>query len=114
GRFSTATYARSLLHRISDATAERGLRNKHGFGVKADGLDLYGDDLNSADSQAWSEGERRRGYPRFEECVGQHKNCANCPKAALLWYGKVLTRLTGARQRLYQPRLFDQSEEAAA
>ncbi|MEO3869570.1 hypothetical protein ABGB18_12125 [Nonomuraea sp. B12E4] len=87
--------------------ADRGLRNTHGFGVKADGLDLYGADLSSADSQAWSDGERHRGYPRFPECVGVHKNCANCPKAALRWHGKVLDRLTRARRRPRQLRLFD-------
>jgi hypothetical protein len=70
----------------------------HGFGVKTDGLGLYGPGLWSADSQAWSEGERRRGYPLFPECVGVHGNCANCPKAALWWRRRVLNRLASAGQ----------------
>ncbi|MFF4623857.1 deazapurine DNA modification protein DpdA family protein [Nonomuraea jabiensis] len=104
----------SEIAEIVGALAARGLRNMHGFGVKTDGLDLYGADLSSADSQAWSDSERHRGYPRFPECVGVHKNCANCPKAALRWHGNVLARLARARRRPHQTSLFDPTEVNAA
>lgn len=62
----------------------------HGFGVKRHGLELYGRDLASADSMAWSFTARRR--PPLDGCVG-HINCANCLRFALMWRGEVLAGL---------------------
>ncbi|MGJ6962548.1 DUF7221 family queuine tRNA-ribosyltransferase-like protein [Streptosporangium sp. G11] len=88
--------ATSEIAEIVNALVDTGLDNLHGFGVKTEGLGDYGPWLTSADSQAWSAGERYRGYPLFPKHADRHKNCANCPDAALLWYSKVLNQLTRA------------------
>jgi hypothetical protein len=62
----------------------------HGFGVKARGLELYGDQLCTADSMAWSYNARRE--PPLPGCHG-HKNCANCLTYALRWRTTLLRRL---------------------
>lgn len=67
--------------------------NLHGFGVKTDGLYVYGDCLVSADSMAWSARGRRS---RLRGCT--HKNCANCLRFALRWRDNLLGRL--GQQRL--------------
>ncbi len=59
----------------------------HGFGVKTRGLRLYGNELTTADSMAWSYDGRRS--PPIPGCVG-HKNCANCLRYALAWRDRVL------------------------
>ncbi|MFE5037100.1 hypothetical protein [Streptomyces sp. NPDC056683] len=79
--------------------ADRGL-NLHGFGVKSSGLNLYGNELTSADSQAWSFGERRRkdkdggrdGDRRLPGCTHKAKTCAHCPEAAVQWYRRAIAR----------------------
>ena len=53
----------------------------HGFGVKIDGLSVYGDCLASADSLAWSY-RARNDWP-LPGC--SHKNCANCLRYARRW-----------------------------
>lgn len=55
----------------------------HAFGVKADGIRLFGDYIESADSMAWSFVARRRPI-LMDGCVG-HINCANCLRWALEW-----------------------------
>lgn len=60
----------------------------HGFGVKTDGLGMYGDQLVSADSQAWSYGYRKRGI-KLEQCTHRAKTCAYCLEGALAWYRRV-------------------------
>jgi hypothetical protein len=72
--------------------AAGGLR-LHGFGVKTGGLARYAGQLVSADSLAWSYDHRRRRAP-LPGCQG-HRNCANCPRAALAWRTRVLTQLRG-------------------
>lgn len=62
----------------------------HGFGVKARGLELYGHQLRTADSMAWSYNARRE--PPLPGCRG-HKNCANCLAYALRWRSALLRRL---------------------
>lgn len=62
----------------------------HGFGVKTRGLEKYGDYLTSADSMAWSFAAR---YDDSMPGCETHKNCANCPKYALKWREKVLSKL---------------------
>ncbi len=59
----------------------------HGFGVKTLGLKRYADQLETADSLAWSYDGRRS--PPMAGCVG-HKNCANCLRYALAWRERVL------------------------
>lgn len=76
------------IDQIVATLAETGLR-LHGFGVKTAGLVLYGPDLTSADSLAWSYQARRR--PPLPGCV-RHRTCANCPRYALAWRERVLRR----------------------
>lgn len=71
----------------------------HGFGVKKDGLEKYSAGLVSADSMAWSFHYRKQGYPEFPDHGLRHKNCANCPEAALKWRGEVLDVLNGVTVR---------------
>ena len=86
--------ATSEIGQIVTALADAGLR-LHGFGVKRSGLARYGHLLESADSLAWSYAARRR--PPMPGCAG-HKNCANCPRAALAWRRQTLAALDGPRQ----------------
>jgi hypothetical protein len=90
---------------IAATFAQRGIR-LHGFGVKTGGLHLYGRQLASADSMAWSYAARRQ--PPLPSCTG-HKNCANCLTYATQWRANMLTRFTA---RGYQPTLFDQEVAA--
>jgi hypothetical protein len=75
--------------------ANMGLR-LHGFGVKADGLDLVGKLLASADSMAWSkyaidEQKRPNGFYKLpEHSDRKHKNCANCLEYAMWWRSKLI------------------------
>lgn len=75
------------IARIVDALSSTGLR-LHGFGVKTDGLSEYGDQLVSADSQAWSYGYRRRNI-KLAQCTHRAQNCSYCLEGALDWYRRV-------------------------
>jgi hypothetical protein len=86
--------ATSEIGAIVDRLHAEGIR-LHGFGVKTDGLARYSYGLASTDSLAWSYGARRR--PALPGCTG-HKNCANCPRAALAWRAGVLARCKGNQQ----------------
>lgn len=66
----------------------------HGFGVKKRGLLTYGDDLETADSMAWSFDARRLASP-LPGCKG-HKNCANCLVYAQQWRSDIVARYDGA------------------
>lgn len=68
----------------------------HGFGVKTEGLNLYGTALASSDSLAWSAAARNR-KERLPGCLS-HKNCANCLRYALAWRERVISRPLGALQ----------------
>lgn len=83
--------------------ADAGLK-LHGFGVKADGIALYGKYLGSADSLAWSLNARRdahhrrvRGLPASRygcsHGVTGDGACGNCPIFALHWRERVLARM---------------------
>ena len=61
----------------------------HGFGVKKQGIDRYGEYLESCDSMAWSFGARYS--PKGDNCTSSAKNCANCLHYALEWREKVIT-----------------------
>lgn len=65
----------------------------HGFGVKLGGVERLAPLLASADSLAWSYHARRR--PPLPGC--RHKNCANCPRYALLYRERVLKPSAQAR-----------------
>jgi hypothetical protein len=85
--------ATSEIGEIVTAVRDAGLTRLHGFGVKTQGLQLYGHLLTSADSQAWSARARRErirlpGHP--------HRNCASCLQWALTWRADLLGE-TGAR-----------------
>lgn len=79
----------------------------HGFGVKTDGLSMYGHLLASADSHAWSAVARR------EERFCRHglvKWERNCRQYALEWRDRVLAKLPPGPQpqpaaRYSQPML---------
>lgn len=75
------------IARIVDALSSTGLR-LHGFGVKTDGLAEYGDQLVSADSQAWSFGYRKRNI-KLSQCTHRAQNCSYCLEGALDWYRRV-------------------------
>ena len=61
----------------------------HGFGCKTQGLALYGDQLASADSLAWSLDARRS-----DPLPGHtHGSCSNCPEYASLWRQDLLDRI---------------------
>ncbi len=82
---------------IFEALAGLGLA-LHGFGVKSAGLRLYGDQLASADSLAWSYAARR--LPPLPQCRGRHINCANCMRFALRWRQKLLVSVAAAPVQL--------------
>ena len=60
----------------------------HGFGVKKQGIESYGEYLLSCDSMAWSFGARYS--PKGSNCTSKAKNCANCLHYALEWREKVI------------------------
>lgn len=68
-----------IIHRVADL----GIR-VHAFGVKVDGLALFGDRIASADSMTWSFVARRRNI-LLPGCKG-HRNCANCFRWAHEWH----------------------------
>ena len=60
----------------------------HGFGFKTQGLLKVASLLQSSDSMAWSYAARRDAP--LDGCGGNHMNCANCSKYALLWRSQLL------------------------
>lgn len=79
--------ASSQAARIVRAIALQRIRI-HAFGVKSDGIKMYGDWIASADSMAWSYTARRNPV-LMDGCVG-HKNCANCIRWALEWRSRIV------------------------
>jgi hypothetical protein len=65
--------------------ADDGIR-LHGFGLKAEGLALYGEHLVSCDSLAWS--FDARSQPALPGCG--HPNCSNCRVYASRWRARML------------------------
>jgi hypothetical protein len=62
----------------------------HAFGVKTDGLAMFGDRIASADSMAWSYVARRRNHQLSGHT---HKTCSNCREYAVLWRERLLGEL---------------------
>lgn len=77
---------RSDTTSILRITTELNHLNLHGFGVKRTGLPMYGRNLVSADSAAWSLDAR------FEPPIAghTHKACNNCLEYALRWREETL------------------------
>ena len=73
----------------------------HGFGFKIQGLRNIAHLLKSADSLAWSMGARKLPL-LLDACVGSHKNCANCPKYALIWRQQVLNAIETNKEEIGQ------------
>lgn len=86
----------ATARRIFTSLAARGIRI-HGFGVKLDGLRVYGHDLASADSMAWSYRARRAAGDRKAAGLpvppcGRNA-CNNCLHYALTWREKAIRAL---------------------
>lgn len=75
----------SIIGAISSAVP--GIR-LHGFGFKAQGIQLASKTMASADSLAWSFNARKN--PPIEGHAHQH--CSNCAEWALRWRDRVLSR----------------------
>lgn len=77
----------------------------HGFGVKTQGLLLYGHHLADADSMAWSVDARWQGstarpvetrgamLPECRHGLTGKGSCANCPRWALAWRARLMEKL---------------------
>ena len=84
------------IGRIVETLEAMGLR-LHGFGVKTEGIAVYGALLDSADSQAWSYAARRQvgrcphGTVRWEQ---------NCPVGAASWWRRITGRAATAQPAL--------------
>ena len=76
----------------------------HGFGVKTSGLALSIEDLESADSLAWSIDAKHKKTHRLGTSCGKLttrgknkgnpiKNCANCFHAAVEWFDELMESL---------------------
>lgn len=68
--------------KIVRAVARLGIR-VHAFGVKVEGLKLFGSEIASADSMTWSYIARRRSI-QLAGCT--HKTCSNCWRWAEEWH----------------------------
>lgn len=72
----------------------------HGFGVKQGGLRLYGPQLVSADSLAWSF-RARKAARHGEGALGadcSHRSCANCYRWAHQWRDRILSEPAPCQQ----------------
>lgn len=70
-----------------DLTAEPLVGLGSVFGMKGEGIALYGAQLETADSMAWSYAGRRRPDP---DCPAGNVSCANCLHYALSWRESAL------------------------
>jgi hypothetical protein len=83
--------ATTEIYDIVRSLMKHGVTRLHGFGVKSEGLDLYGNLLTSADSLAWSFNARRFRRPS-PWCTDHRtaKNCASCLSYALAWRERTI------------------------
>jgi hypothetical protein len=77
------------INNIVSWLANDGLK-LHGFGVKTDGLDMYGAKLVSADSLSWSK-DALHNAP-LPGHAAAHKHCNNCADYAADWRRDLLDR----------------------
>ena len=86
----------------------------HWFGVKLAGLPEIWPHIDSHDSAGWSAEARRR--ERLPGCVhvrvrgkyvGQPSTCANCPRGAMDYHGRVMRLHGRLMTRDHQPELFN-------
>jgi hypothetical protein len=83
----------------------------HGFGVKRDGLAMYGHRLVSSDSMAWSFCARRDDpLPGCRHGKNGTGNCANCLKYALKWRTETLLAMDDPDAAWRQGDLTDPDE----
>jgi hypothetical protein len=97
--------AEPLIGHLARGLAELNLPF-HWFGLKLAGIPEVWPTIASSDSQAW--GVHARRDPRLEGCthvrvrgkyVGQPSTCANCPRYARLWHGKVISLISSLEAR---------------
>jgi hypothetical protein len=65
----------------------------HGFGLKQDGIKVFGNSLFSSDSMAWSFTARAAGWRNEYLCGQKHENaksCGDCHDWAMKWADKVV------------------------
>lgn len=64
----------------------------HCYGVKSDGMPLFGSIITSADSMAWSS---RARWANKNLCGEEHlaKRCSHCVKWATIWADKVVSKV---------------------
>jgi hypothetical protein len=76
----------------------------HGFGLKKDGLALFGDHLVSSDSMAWSLTGRIAGRKNINLCGASHraKGCGDCWEWAQTWADRVATTQQTANPLLWE------------
>lgn len=76
----------------------------HGFGLKQDGLKLFGNHLKSSDSMAWSFTGRMAGRKGINLCGQTHKakGCGDCWAWAQQWGDKVASTTQTAAPLLWE------------
>lgn len=74
----------------------------HAFGIKTDGIAMFGDRISSADSMAWSLAARKRRI-QLPGCT--HKTCANCYKWASMWRAEMLAGVGDIAVRAAPPQM---------
>lgn len=78
---------------IFESLRAAGLPAMHGFGVKTQGLGVYGPILSSADSMAWSFAARMDAQKGITRPGCRHRSCNHCPEYALAWRDRALARI---------------------
>lgn len=73
----------------------------HAFGIKTQGLHVFGDRIASADSMAWSFVARKREI-RLPGCA--HKTCGNCYDFAMKWHHDLILDLGEMATRTAPPQ----------
>lgn len=99
---------------VVDLLTARGYR-LHGLGIKLRGLSVYGAQLTSVDSLAWSYRARRAARDRVRTgvpttCPEGKDTCANCLHFALEWRTRAL-EVAASSSGSWQPGLFTPTED---
>lgn len=76
----------------------------HGFGLKKDGIKLFGSHLQSSDSMAWSLTGRIAGRQGINLCGRQHRarGCGDCHDWAMMWSDGVANTRQTAQPLLWE------------